>query len=112
MKVCEAIRGNFRSAGARVIRAVETFAILGRFSLEHRSRSIRRDKERDRVRREEGGRERERESKRGRGRLFLFEPFARTTCNFVAVRSASDTLKKAAGSIVSLILTSIKCNRV
>lgn len=60
MKVCEAIRGNFRSAGARVIRAVETFAILGRFSLEHRSRSIRRDKERDRVRREEGGRERER----------------------------------------------------
>lgn len=68
MKVCEAIRGNFRSAGARVIRAVETFAILGRFSLEHRSRSIRRDKERDGIRREEEGREKERQRQKQRQR--------------------------------------------
>lgn len=39
MKVCEAIRGNFRSAGARVIRA--RLAIVSRFSPP-------RDKERER----------------------------------------------------------------
>ena len=44
MKVCEAIRGNFRSAGARVIRA--RLAIVSRFSPP-------RDNERERERERE-----------------------------------------------------------
>ena len=56
MKVCEAIRGNFRSAGARVIRA--RLAIVSRFSPP-------RDKERERI---------------------CWNRLARATCNFVAVQ--------------------------
>lgn len=90
MKVCEAIRGNFRSAGARVIRAVVT--ARDRLSFFSPSAKRRRERERESV-----------------GTVWL----ERLVILLLSRRrTGSDTLKKAAGSIVSLILTSIKCNRV
>lgn len=86
MKVCVAIRGNFRSAGARVIRAVVTRG--SRSSLVFL-------------------RERPRDGERECVRTVLLERLV-----ILLLSGRSDTLKKAAGSIVSLILTSIKCDRV